>query len=653
LQRAARPSASDPPSVSSKAHLAPCRKRKVSRGDAEHAERRVQIRQQNSSINLFSACSASLRAIFFSFACAFAATSQAGIQIEVPGLTPALETNVRAYLSLTRYAERDDVTPETISRLQRRIVGEVREALQPLGYYEPEVTYQVTPQDNNWHVTVNVRPGRPVRLSEVSIEITGPGKDLRVLREIIDAQALKPGLRLNHGTYERVKGELLRAAKNQGYLDAELETSDLLIDRADRRATARLVLDTGELYRYGEITIAQDVIDDTAMRRMLRMKTGDAYTLDSLLRTQYVLDDSLYFSGVDIESGELDRETRTVPITVSASPNRKHRFATSLGYGTDTKVRGRFTWDNRRVNERGHRSKVELLGSSVIKELTGRYVIPVMDVALEKLEFTASLAEEELGDTFSERQEIGAGLTEVMGRWQRVLFLRLSNETTTEPAALDPVTGIAPVEEITREDFYLIPGISYSTLPSYIVGGRLRPYFFYAELRGSPSTLGSDASFLQLRLQGERIFDFAELWHLQLRAEIGASHVADFSELPASQRFFAGGERSVRGFGLNELSPFIEQLNEEGEVERRNVGGRHLATASIEVQRDLPRNFGAAVFYDIGNAFDDFDDPGLEYSVGVGVRYRIAVASFGVDVAQALSESGRNPRFHLYISTQF
>lgn len=585
--------------------------------------------------------------------CALIAPAHAAIDIEVPDLTPALETNIRAYLSLTRYAERDDVTSEIITRLQRRIVGEVREALQPLGYYEPEVTYEVTGTENDWKVVVRVRPGRPVRLSEVNIEVAGAGADLRALREIIEARALKPGLRLNHGTYERVKGDLLRAAKNGGYLDAAFATNELLIDREERRANVTLLLQTGELYRYGEITIAQDVITDEAMRRMLRMRTGDPYTLDSLLRTQYVLDDSLYFLGVDIESGELDRTTRTVPITVTAGPNRKHRFATSLGYGTDTRVRGRFTWDNRRVNERGHRSKVELLGSSVIKQLSMRYVIPVMDVALEKLEFTATAAEEELGDTLSERYEIGSGLTEVMGRWQRVLFLRLSNETTTEPAAIDPVSGIAPFEPITREDFYLIPGISYSTLPSYIVGDRIRPYFVYAELRGSPSTLGSDASFLQLRLQGERIFDFAERWHLHLRAELGASRVADFSELPASQRFFAGGERSVRGFGLNELSPYIEQFNAEGEIVRKAVGGRHLATGTVELVRDLPRNFGAAVFYDIGNAFDDFDDPGLEYSVGIGVRYRIAVASFGVDVAQALSQSGRDPRFHLYISTQF
>jgi translocation and assembly module TamA len=73
---------------------------------------------------------------------------------------------------------------------------------------------------------------------------------------------------------------------------------------------------------------------------------------------------------------------------------------------------------------------------------------------------------------------------------------------------------------------------------------------------------------------------------------------------------------------------------------------------SIEIQRDLPRNFGIAAFYDIGNAFDNLHDP-MEYSVGIGGRYHIAVASFGVDVAQALSEKGRSPKLHLYISTEF
>jgi translocation and assembly module TamA len=557
----------------------------------------------------------------------------AKIEVAIPEVSQAIETNVRAFLSLTRYAERDDVTEEVMSRLQRRIVSETREALEPLGYYEPDVTYEVQKDGELWKVTIHIEPGRPVRLSEVNVNVIGAGAGDRAIRELLEAQEIKPGLRLNHGTYERVKGNLLRVAKNEGYLDAKLTRHDLVIDRAARRANVDLEADTGERYSFGEITIAQDVITDEAMRRLLRMQPGDPYTLDTLLRTQYVLDDTQYFSVVDIESGVPDREARTIPITVSAEPSRKHRYAASIGYGTDTKVRGKFTWDNRRVNESGHKFKLELLGSSIVTDLTGRYVVPVMDIALEKLEFTGRLRDEELGDTRSERAEIGVGLTEVLGRWQRVLQVRFSDEKTTE------------ADGTSSRNFYLVPSISYTTLPSYIVGGRRRPYFFSAELRGSPETLGSDASFLQLRMKGERQFDLSELWHLHLRSEIGISRIAATSDLPASQRFFAGGENSVRGFALNELSPRDER--------NRTVGGRNLFTGTIEVVRDLPRNFGVAAFYDTGNAFDDFSDPRLEYSAGVGVRYNIAVASFGVDLAQPLSQSGRSPRVHLYISTQF
>ncbi len=557
----------------------------------------------------------------------------AKIEVTIPDVSEAIQTNVRAFLSLTRYAEREGVTDEVMGRLQRRIVAETRKALEPLGYYEPEVTYEVQKNGDVWQVTIHIEPGRPVRLSEVNINVIGPGAENRAIQELLAAEEIKPGLRLNHGTFDAVKGSLVRTARNEGYLDTKLTKHDLAIDSTARRANVDIEADTGNRYLFGEINIAQDVVNDEAMRRLLRMKPGDPYTRDTLYRTQYVLDDTQYFSVVDIVSGESNRDTLTVPVTVTAQPSRKHRYAASVGYGTDTEVRGKFTWDNRRVNRSGHKFKLELLGSSIIKDLTGRYAVPVMDIALEKLEFTGTLREEELGDTFSQRAEVGAGLTEVLGRWQRVLELRLSNETTTE------ANGAAST------NFYVLPSISYSTLPSYIVGGKKRPYFFSAEVRGSPETLGSDASFLQLRLKGERIFDLGELWHLHLRSELGISRIAATSDLPASQRFFAGGEGSVRGFALNELSPRDDQ--------NRSIGGRNLATGTFEVVRDLPRNFGVAVFYDAGNAFDEFDDPRLEYAAGIGARYSIAVASFGVDVAQALSESGRSPRFHLYIATQF
>ncbi|HKE97167.1 MAG TPA: BamA/TamA family outer membrane protein, partial [Povalibacter sp.] len=391
----------------------------------------------------------------------------------------------------------------------------------------------------------------------------------------------------------------------------------------------------GERYYYGAISTQQEVITDSAMSRLLRMREGDPYTLDSLLRTQYVLDDSQYFKGVEIESGDPDPVTRTVPVTITAQPNRRHRYSTSLGYATDTRARGKFTWDDRYVNPHGHRAKVELIGSSVLSGISGRYVIPVMDVALEKLEFSAALTNEERGDTQSQRAEVGAGLTQVIGRWQRVLFVTLSDEKTTVPA-----TTTEP--ETTSTAFLIIPSISFATMPNYILGGKVRPYTVYAELRGSPSSFGSDSSFLQFRAQVERVYRFSERWSLRGRLELGASWVDNFSELPASQRFFAGGDRSVRGFALNELSPKDDKGN--------SIGGRNLLTGTLEIERALPRNFGVAAFYDFGNAFNNFGDP-LEYSAGLGVRFHVAVVSLGLDVAQALSQPDRNPRLHIFIST--
>jgi translocation and assembly module TamA len=573
------------------------------------------------------------------------ATAHADIDIDIPDTTDEIKDNVRTFLSLTRYKDRDDVTPETMTRLARRIEPEVRKAMEPLGYYSPTVKHEVTHlSEKDWRVVIHITPGRPVRLSDVTIEVHGPGKDDSAIQAVLARRDLKPGRRLNHGRYDRTKDDLLRAANNHGYLDARYTHAELLIDRKERRATVKLVLETGERYSFGQINISQDVIEPHAMRRLLRIREGDPYTLDALLRTQYVLDDTQYFSNVEVETGDRDPQTLTVPVSIAALPNRRNRYAFSVGYATDTRARGRITWDNRLVNRAGHRLQTELIGSSVVKEATARYVIPVMDVALEKLEFMVNGTEEELGDVTSQRVEFTAGLTQVIWKnWQRVLFTRLTRENSRSGSrSVFDENGNSTFQNKT--DFYIIPGISISTMPPYMTGETLRPYFVFAELTGSPNSLGSDASYLRFRLEVERVFDLSRKWHLRMRGNLGASHVRKTFELPASQRFYAGGDRSVRGFALNEL-PIVK----DGE----NTGRKNMLSASLQLERDLGRNFRGAVFYDTGNAFDKFIDEPLEYSAGVGVHYQIAVASIGIDVAQALSEQGRKPRLHLHFSTVF
>ena len=102
----------------------------------------------------------------------------------------------------------------------------------------------------------------------------------------------------------------------------------------------------------------------------------------------------------------------------------------------------------------------------------------------------------------------------------------------------------------------------------------------------------------------------------------------------------------MRGFAINELSPPLEDGEASGDRTDDSGGGEHKIVASIELERDFPRNFRGAVFFDIGNAFNDWDTP-LEYSVGIGVRWKLPMLMIGLDIAQALSESGMKPRLHL------
>lgn len=555
----------------------------------------------------------------------------ADVEVAIEGVDEEVERNLLVYLSLQRYRERDDLSAETIERLHERVPHEVRQALRPFGFYAPTLQSDIQRLENgrDWRVHLRIDPGAPVIMQEVTAEVTGPGAGEPMFRALIADAELKPGRRLSHAAYEKLKGELQRTALGSGFLDARYVRHELGVDPPSLRAWAHLVLDTGPRYHFGATEIQQDVIDAPLIRKFLRYREGDPFEAAKLLTTQFALDDSQYFSTVEIIPGARDHETLTVPVTVRAQPSKKHKYTIALGYGTDTRVRGTTAWENRRVNRKGHRGRVELLGAANEQSAKARYVIPVGDPALERLGADWSTSRRELADLDVTATELTPSLTQIRGKWQRVQFLTFERSVSESPTERD-------------SDNYLMPGISFALLPptfsgeSSLVLGR----GLYAELTGSHSTFGSDADFLQLRVQDERVFDLSETWHLILRGEVGVSAVADFSELPGSRRFFAGGDRSVRGFGLNDLSPV--------DADGNRTGGRHLVVASIEIERDLPRRFGIAAFFDAGNAMNKLGDP-LEYSAGLGFRWRIPVVTLGLDVAQALSRSDLSPRVHLNI----
>jgi translocation and assembly module TamA len=567
------------------------------------------------------------------------AGATAAVQVEFRGVEGTLLENVRALSSLNRLSASQDLDAGMIARLVQRAPAEARAALRPFGYYAPSVATELQQDDGGWRAVITVEPGAPVMLVAQDVAITGSGRDENFLRRVLERSPLRTGERLSHPAYDQLKGELLRAALGNGYLDARFTVSELSVDPATLTAQARLTLQTGERYRFGPTTIEQDVVRDSLARRFLRYREGDWYSAEALLRTQFAFDDSQYFSLSEVLPGERDRVARIVPVRITSGRNERHVWTIAAGYGTDTGARGTLGWEDRRRNDLGHRLRAQLRASDVENSVSLTYVLPWSDPALEKLSFELRGFDEQRADVQTTGGTFRAALTQVRGRWQRVMSATLDSSEDTVTTSSGDSTQVD-----RSRSLLLVPGIAFARLPPDFLGTNAVATGLRAEILASTSALGSDTDFTRLNVRDERFIRLSDRWRVFLRAELGASVVGDFQELPAQYRFFAGGDQSVRGYGYQELSPV--------DADGNKVGGRHLLTGTVELQRNLPRNLVAAVFVDGGNAFNSFGDS-LEYSVGVGLRYRLPFLSVGLDVAQSVSETDRSPRLHINFTPEF
>ncbi len=601
--------------------------------------------------------------------------ARAGVTITIKGVSDPLRKNVLAYLSFARYQRSKHLTPDTVDRLQNRVSREVRAALRPFGYFEPNVRSSVTSTGSgNWQVTIAIDPGQPVILTKVDVRVVGPGAASPLFMRITSNLPFHTGEQLDQAKYERVKSDLLRTAATYGFLDATLTRHELLVNPSAHTASIALELQTGVRYRFGATTIKQNAVNEKLVRRFLRYRPGAPFDLTEVLRTQFALDDTEYFTNLEVLTGTPDHVHHTVPVSIRADPNRPNVYSFAGGYATDTGARGIISWQDRRVNSYGHKMSIDIEAAQVTKySLQSRYIIPIGDPAVENLTLAGTVEQRQLADVDARTMSFGPSVTRVTGRWQTVWFINGVHSTGTVQGTPECPVGTTsgtttytqcttsagqPIPSITAgtaTDDLLVPGVDIASVPKGYLGEPMFEHGIYAEIRGSQGAFGSKASFLQIHVQLERVFTLAPKWHLLLRDELGVTFASHFDEMPSVMRFFAGGEGSVRGFAYNDLSPtqnFCETVGSGASARQECVaakaGGKDLITGSVEFDRDLPRDFGVAAFFDYGNAFNHFGTP-LQYGAGLGFRVRLPVLTLGIDIGQPLSQSG-SPRLYINFS---
>ena len=557
-------------------------------------------------------------------ACLLSWSIPARAQLVFSGLDALQESNARALVSLA--SSKCDTNRWRVQRLFQDADGELRQALQALGYYRIEIDKRISWTEECWRAEIDVITGEPVRYRVVDISLGGAALQDAALSGLATDGSPVAGQILNHGQYERFKTTMLQRLSNQGYFEADFSRSEVIVDPASLSANLYLHLNSGPRYRFGNISFTPGILRTDLLLNYTDIEEGDYYDSAAINELYESLNGSGYFNSVSIRTDAVDKSNDTTPVEVSLTPGIRRNYSIGAGFSTDTGPQGRLGYINRRRNDRGHQFEARAFVSDTNSELTGTYRWPVQDPRTDWMSIIGGIQHEDT-DT-SENDTFKLGVLRIRSWSKNWLWTRYANYTYED-------FSIADQDETSQ---LVILGVNFESAVGREISRSERGHRINLDLRGASDSLGSDTSFLQLTATAKWLRSLSDKTRIIMRGRLGATLKESLTELPVSVRFFTGGDRSVRGYDYESLGP----VDINGVV----IGGGSLLEASFEIDRAIARDWSIAAFVDTGSAFNDFD-PRFSTGIGIGIRWYSPVGPVRLDFAHPLDDPDRDFRLHI------
>ncbi|TDO13854.1 MULTISPECIES: autotransporter assembly complex protein TamA [Halomonas] len=592
------------------------------------------------------------------------------IEATIEGVEDPLAENVRLYL------EGLDAPQYSPARLESEVLRRSSEALRVYGYYSPRIELRFDDPESPSRVTLSIAPGEPVRIEVLSLSVTGDAADDPPFNQALEAFPLEKGDRLRHAPFDSLRSRLANLALERGYFNWRFTDRRMEVRPYAHSARLYLALDSGRRYHFGDVTFQGHHIETDRLQSLAPFSPGDPYLASKVASFNQRLGQTGWFASVSVRP-RLNREVARlalpdtagwwqsldvegvepvaagpriaaealvtaaslkqpgvpeVPVDVVVTPANRHQFEVGVGYATDVGPRLRFSWNQPWINRFGHSLNHDLYLSGPEQQLSGSYTLPLANPLRDSYRFLYGLRNKDNEDTRTLESTVEAARRWTFDNdWQQSLYLRGTYEDFTQAGNSNQV-------------LLLYPGISWSrirtrnpTFPTW--GDRQRLAVEY-----SSDWWGSAAEFLRLTGDSEWIRMIGDDNRFVGRVGVGSIITDDFADVPPSLRFFAGGDRSVRGYDYETLAP----EDDEG----RLIGGEQLLTASLEAQRRVTGQWWAASFIDTGNAFSNWDSNGLKTGAGLGVRWISPVGPIRLDVAHPF-DSQDSFRIHFSIGPEF
>jgi translocation and assembly module TamA len=564
--------------------------------------------------------------------CSAADTVRYRVTIAAPAPLAKL---LESHLDLVRWSTRTDVSETQLRQLVASAPDQAGELLATEGYFSPRIeATQKQGADNVREVHLAVTPGEATRVVSVELKIRGaieadPAFAQRA-QAARNAFGLKPGDVFRQADWAAGKQRATHSLHRKRYAAAAVVGSRADIDPKRHQAKLRIEIDSGPPFTFGAVKIdGLQRYPERVVANVNPIRPGDPYDEEQLLKYQRRLLALGKFASAVVRADVDAASAGRAPILVSVAEAQARRVDAGVGFSTDRGPRAQLQYTDQNFLDRAWRFNARAQVDRLSQEVLANIGLPI--------------------EASGWRNGVEAGLRnqDIQGEKRVDGSLTLARTHTVEEyesqyaaQALNEFRELTDGTEDERRALFLSHRWTWNRTDDLLAPRA--GWWARLQLGGAVKGIYTDRSFLRATGKGVWLVPVSSFGTLQLRTEFGVVLAETRNNIPAAYLFRTGGDQTVRGYAYESLGVA------EGDA---TVGGRYMGIASAEYVQWITRQWGAAVFYDVGNAVDDLSAFRGAAGYGAGVRWSSPIGALSLDLAYG--ENTGEWRVHFNVGLTF
>lgn len=518
----------------------------------------------------------------------------------------------------------------------------LRRFYQAHGYYSADVDYELELKDRLVRVIIRVKENQPVTVQQIRVQLDDyeVPQDRRPYGQL----GLKPGNVFTEESYRRGEEALRNFYRDAGYAHVAVRR-EARVNLAANQASVRYLIHPGVPAVFGATEVSgAKTVDQTIVLRELTYKPDEQFSQSKIDKSRDRILKLDLFAVVRFQPQLKNANPRIVPIKLVVRERPKHQIRIGGGYNTESQFIADLQWSHRNWLGGGRQLSILMaysnINSTIAATLRQPYLFNLPNLT-NVLNLRQDVQQVPTYTLFAPRllprleYALSPELTAYFG--YRIEYAKLTAVDATVVKALGGIrqSGIASGFDA---------GVTWNTaddLYSPHSGNSLK-----VEAKQGGGVFGGNFDFYRVDAEIKHYESIGWGTILATRLKLGTGDsLGSKSDYPLFERFYAGGEGSVRGYGYWRLGP----------KSPANVplGGLSDIEGSIELRHQIRDKLAGALFFDFGQlSLHPYDLPvsSLRFAAGPAVSYMTPVGPLRVDVGIPFQKPRGDQAWQLYFS---